>query len=906
MPLPGVYQNVAEGQQSQRKIGTVENPKKFKGQDFNSIRDLCISRKQLFEDDVFPANLSSIGEKLLSQDKLLSIKWKRPTDLQRDARFLVDGASIFDIMQGEIGDCWVLSVVGALTLHRKFLANVIPSDQGYTYKYTGIFHFRFWQFGEWVDVVVDDRLPMLNGNFVFVQPRVSNEFWPSLLEKAYAKLRGSYQNLHWGVISEAMVDFTGGVPMYFNITKSPFELQNVILGAARSGSLMGCATLGNLSAGNIELPSGLIKGHAYTVTDSKKIEYKNRLEDIIRIWNPWGHSEWNGRWSDKAPQWDRVCHEIKKKLNTDKNDGEFWMSCEDFMQNYVKVYICNHTPTYLDFGGPQYVWKTTSYYNQWVRGSTAGGCGSTEDMWKNPQFIIIIPESQGPRLGKNVTVAVMQSLSNERKYNTSWLPIGFAFCKETQLTSLGLMREAEREWRCGPSFWSLAVEPYAGVAVLFNTNDVTVHRMTEVVMGRCLVLEVTIHERAKICVSFFIQVTDKDAKTGTQQQYSQHLATETIIQEAKPVREITGSFTAQPGTYVILPFTQHKGQESMFLLRIFIKTSQIAESPEMEPMLSEKKREIRSSSVPSQFSDNAAMLSERFQDLYYRRSSLQYSNNEAMLSERSREPSHRRLSSPYSNNEAMLSERSREPSHRRPSSPCSDNEAMLNERSRELSHRRPSSPYSDNEIWSSERSRERRSSSIQSHDSGLSVNTQNPKVVFNKYQDDNYENIFARYANQKSEMYAEHLQSLLNDEVITDQSFVADKEQFSLDSCRGMLLLMDLHGNGRLSLDEFARLWKRLNKFKNLFKTIDLNQTGFIDRPGLVKAIQDTGLVVSDSVLNIMILRYANYAQKMSFADFVCCMIRLETVTNVFQNLRKDGTKVYLSKENWLQILMSS
>ncbi|XP_077138242.1 calpain-13-like isoform X7 [Ranitomeya variabilis] len=848
MPLPGVYQNVAEGQQSQRKIGTVENPKKFKGQDFNSIRDLCISRKQLFEDDVFPANLSSIGEKLLSQDKLLSIKWKRPTDLQRDARFLVDGASIFDIMQGEIGDCWVLSVVGALTLHRKFLANVIPSDQGYTYKYTGIFHFRFWQFGEWVDVVVDDRLPMLNGNFVFVQPRVSNEFWPSLLEKAYAKLRGSYQNLHWGVISEAMVDFTGGVPMYFNITKSPFELQNVILGAARSGSLMGCATLGNLSAGNIELPSGLIKGHAYTVTDSKKIEYKNRLEDIIRIWNPWGHSEWNGRWSDKAPQWDRVCHEIKKKLNTDKNDGEFWMSCEDFMQNYVKVYICNHTPTYLDFGGPQYVWKTTSYYNQWVRGSTAGGCGSTEDMWKNPQFIIIIPESQGPRLGKNVTVAVMQSLSNERKYNTSWLPIGFAFCK--------------------------------------------------------------------------------DAKTGTQQQYSQHLATETIIQEAKPVREITGSFTAQPGTYVILPFTQHKGQESMFLLRIFIKTSQIAESPEMEPMLSEKKREIRSSSVPSQysdiessseriralrsssipaqFSDNAAMLSERFQDLYYRRSSLQYSNNEAMLSERSREPSHRRLSSPYSNNEAMLSERSREPSHRRPSSPCSDNEAMLNERSRELSHRRPSSPYSDNEIWSSERSRERRSSSIQSHDSGLSVNTQNPKVVFNKYQDDNYENIFARYANQKSEMYAEHLQSLLNDEVITDQSFVADKEQFSLDSCRGMLLLMDLHGNGRLSLDEFARLWKRLNKFKNLFKTIDLNQTGFIDRPGLVKAIQDTGLVVSDSVLNIMILRYANYAQKMSFADFVCCMIRLETVTNVFQNLRKDGTKVYLSKENWLQILMSS
>ncbi|KAG8544807.1 hypothetical protein GDO81_021813 [Engystomops pustulosus] len=223
MPIPGVYQKVAEGQQSQRKIGTVENPKKFKGQDFNSIRDLCISRKQLFEDDMFPANLYSIGERLLSQDKLLSIKWKRPTP----------------------GDCWVLSAVGALTLHRKFLENVVPKDQEFTSKYAGIFHFRFWQYGEWVDVVVDDRLPMLNGSYLSVQPRVSNEFWPSLLEKAYAKLRGSYQNLHWGFISEAMVDFTGGVQMDFNLSKPPPDLRDIVLAAVRSASLMGCTTPGD-------------------------------------------------------------------------------------------------------------------------------------------------------------------------------------------------------------------------------------------------------------------------------------------------------------------------------------------------------------------------------------------------------------------------------------------------------------------------------------------------------------------------------------------------------------------------------------------------------------------------------------------------------------------------------------
>ena len=136
--------------------------------------------------------------------------------------------SLMDCPQGGLGNCWLPAAMASLTMHKKLFEQVVPHDQTFRDGYAGIFLFRFWRFGVWTDVVVDDLLPTRNGQLIYMNrppPSPSatwteNEFWSALFEKAYAKLYGSYQALNGGNARDAMVDFSGGLSESYRLQES--------------------------------------------------------------------------------------------------------------------------------------------------------------------------------------------------------------------------------------------------------------------------------------------------------------------------------------------------------------------------------------------------------------------------------------------------------------------------------------------------------------------------------------------------------------------------------------------------------------------------------------------------------------------------------------------------------------
>lgn len=478
---------------------------------FHYLRRLCRERGILFEDPEFNVSATKIPTTKHRNGSSL-ITWMRPYEICTRPKFISESTSRFDIEQGELGDYSLVAAVSCLTMTPRFLERVVPPDQSFSQGYCGIFRFRFWGFGDWVEVVVDDRLPTAKGRPLFLRSTDPTEFWPALLEKAYAKFYCGYGNLLTGKTSQALQDLTGGIAQNFRISEhdpqvmfqtvnSSVTRSTLLAASIQTARYEGCFQRHSPCKDQrtpVRLRNGLVTQHAYSITGLARVRTRNGEVPLIRLRNPWGKGEWNGPWSDRSWEWDSLPERDQELLSIRiRNDGEFWMSFEDFLRNFTFLDLLHVGPDDWMLEPAMHSkrpWRAVLARRRWRPGFNAGGGPQFKDTTAmNPQFRVHITKNGAKKCHVVVSILQYYSLGAQMAEPNKKVP----------LISLG--------------FTVYEVPPNVS---RINTHFVHTHQPLDVVLHA-------------------------------------------------PIREAVIFFTLPPGDFVIIPFTAQPNCETKFLLRIF-------------------------------------------------------------------------------------------------------------------------------------------------------------------------------------------------------------------------------------------------------------------------------------------------------------------------------------------------
>ncbi|XP_076318104.1 calpain-9-like isoform X2 [Tachypleus tridentatus] len=426
------------GDKAEKSDSIIISQKRFKNTDalgtgcydYHYFRQLCREQGRLFEDsDFLPTNKILFGKNKASSTL---ITWMRPYEICTRPKFVSDDGTRCDIEQGDFGDNCLLAAISCLTLTPKFLDRVVPSDQSFGPGYCGIFRFRFWKFGEWVEIIVDDRLPTYRGRLSYLHSADPTEFWVALLEKAYAKFHGSYEHLQKGQTGKVLQDLTGGIAQSFQLVEHNQHVVYQMVNSSVPRSTLLAVSIQTDHRNSMRLRNGLCTHHAYSVTGIARVRTHNGDIPLVRLRNPCGKGEWNGTWSDRSWEWDKLPERDKEMLSMRiRNDGEFWMSFDDFLKNFTHLYLIHIGPddwmqeTSLHNKRP---WRAVLARRRWRSGFNAGGGPFyIETTAMNPQFHIHIPKNGAKKC--HVVVSVTQQYTpgqmTENGKNNSFHSIGF-------------------------------------------------------------------------------------------------------------------------------------------------------------------------------------------------------------------------------------------------------------------------------------------------------------------------------------------------------------------------------------------------------------------------------------------------------------------------------------------------
>ena len=279
------------------------------------------------------------AKKGLSEEEMETMDFKRPKDIFDKQYYLYkDEINYDDVKQGSLGNCYLISVLAALSQRPQLIKNVFKSK---VVNPDGFYELYFYEKNKKKVMYIDDNLVAYKSKFVkefmFANPN-GEELWVMLIEKAYAKFEGGYSNIIGGLMHPEIQFLTGAMAREIQ-TKDKncwTEIYNACMGKniLTTGSFQGTGNHFNSTA------KGISNGHAYTILDAKEFVGHSMSLRLLKLRNPWGNTEWKGDYSDSCPKW---TDELKKffDYNTAIGDnGVFFMPFDEYTKEFKNIIIC--------------------------------------------------------------------------------------------------------------------------------------------------------------------------------------------------------------------------------------------------------------------------------------------------------------------------------------------------------------------------------------------------------------------------------------------------------------------------------------------------------------------------------------------------------------------------------------